>query len=602
MQLATVDKQVSEVRSTLPWYRRALSRQASYTNETQKDWKQKIGSQTFGKLAGGAVIGLSVLDFILGMLFNKEETSFSRKYLVPLFGVFIGSLGIGVSKPPENVFEVDLVNSGALDITQKVRERKASAKSFYEPLTNEELIRLSDVISTIMSNAERIVKGTLQNVLREAHEGLELKDNVPFLDLCFATASTDKGRQAFSRLCGIGGDSQNPNNEQLDTLKNLLNKKLKNSGIEFNYGYDKNNDSFNLYFRTEKVYANITSPRGSYVPCIVLSTKPYLFYAALNQLQEKIRTILACEQINDNNKSNDELNHKLFCALEDFLCVIGHFGYARAGYFDVIDGKLQPKPKLRENINQFDVAGNITELLQELSLRKDAFLVDEAQIAGVDPSWEIAQGKDTSSQSGLVAVADNGEGDALLFDDLEGLVTDDTQVAGKADAQGFNDLVRAVKEDAFSYFGFELKPEEDTKEVTRLKICLIKARAWQFLEDLAQKYPHFLDGIKIPDEVAPIVDKDPELNKKIEILKRAVYDELEKKIANYSEMAKSGGVEVKTNKEIPKDLLKLEYFRNVADSMPAGSIASGSTNLYKLISVINNKQAVQVRRKIVHGD
>ena len=183
---------VNEIISSSSWLKTPLSRTAAYKVELSKSkksedstsetasqtptakWYHHIGKHSRGEAIGGVIgVGFFVW-FIEDLIMKWGEGGFWRRFGL-LAGGIAGAIMEVATKPVENLFSVDLITSGALDIKKKLNDKdvQESAQSAFD--NNNKSVE--DLITkiTLEANDFVLLKSKIDKIIEPF--GLEIDFN-----------------------------------------------------------------------------------------------------------------------------------------------------------------------------------------------------------------------------------------------------------------------------------------------------------------------------------------------------------------------------------------------------------------------------------------
>ena len=292
-----------ELKSTLSWHKKPLSRAASYVPEDKKSWWQKLLSKTIGQVAGGAVSLLSVGSIVYSLFFKRGEGSIWTKYVLPVVTTIAGFIGLKVSKPPEDAFTADLLRAGMKYVFDKVRDLKKiqnelpNIAKLFSDKKDEAKSKMDDALVEAMPVIKRFLPSDYEDTelltkLREIPYDNSLQ---PLIDLvkehntqvsAFLATNPEFVRNVVTSL-----SNNNRFKEKLNTLKEWANEILKITGIKLDFEYDKAGNEFKVYFLTADLFSDPSRKGENFNPYFRIPVKPEKFYNALKIFSERIKSM-----------------------------------------------------------------------------------------------------------------------------------------------------------------------------------------------------------------------------------------------------------------------------------------------------------------------
>lgn len=576
---------IHTIKSSFPWYKKAISRSASYAPPEKRNWVQGIGSKTIGGVIGGGLVTLSLADLAYNLIYKRDEGSIFKKLLTPVLGTILGVIGIGISKLPKDVFAAELIRNGISNVLNKVKILSKQATNIEEVANlfsdEDKNILKEKVESVILAAWPKIIdflpdtssENTIVSSLKELHP-----ENVTLERL--KGIFQGHGEDALSTFVETNpialrrtlAELFNEENKHFqDRLQNLIcsvNKLIQPTGLALDLTYNPKNNLMEIYLVSCDLFSH-KCKRELYNPFFVISAKPSYIFTALEHLQRRLKYMdsiknqaLESLEQNDGNMT-DETNELLLAMKENIQMAISEvvaslssglfdmIGRTRAGYF-ILDKKTKERlGTIYINrtiddlvLNDYISLNELRKGVEEIQRGPETIKVERSFVTNPNTS-ELNKTEDNEA---FLAVS---IGSSILHEGRKASIQTDGHPSPGYSLPEANtaSLPPTAKQslainnltDILKLLNFNLKKEmADEDEITRLKICLIKAYVLSYLEKGTDKPQESGQFRKIMYQLGDLV-KDYDLFSKEDIRIK---------------------VEPKGNRkyEIPEDLLNIELF------------------------------------------
>lgn len=397
--MVAVKKVVREIQPNIPWHQKAI-------------WSSKNSKKTpptFGQVIGGGAVALSLFDIVRNVFTSKDDTSTSKKYLIPGVCTALGLFGIATSVRSKTVFESELINRGITNVIKTLNSslvKNTSLLNVFEVAFQDSLVK---AVNRILSKSSPVIARFIPNdfsidtpIYKELTELTRVSDNFTLDKLsAFIQEVTPRG---FYKLLE---SSSNETNNVLDILCNnkngIINKDLAElcavlnnnlfipQGLSVKLGYNSKRNLFDVHLYTAELFSYTGKP-SYYKPCITIPLSPPDLYASLNKLILSINNL----KIKD-GESIKSANRKVMSTLTIAALSKVKFSDVKSGYFEIKDIKNE----------QLDSTPIITGTL-ERSL--DRASVDEIRnfLAGLAIKKPLQERSRNQSAPALTATVSNG--------------------------------------------------------------------------------------------------------------------------------------------------------------------------------------------------
>ena len=454
--MLTVKPTIHQVKPTVSWHQRYIS--GSYTGTKGNTGFPPI---TYGQALSGAAIGISIIDLIANVFTSKTGGgSFVRKFVVPAFCTTLGFIGFSASKPPNNVFENELVNNGILNIVDKLFKGINSNGSFSRVLNNSFGENVTQAVNLLLTTISRKVSA----LASEYSDGNKALDAMAKMTQNPDDFTLDRLSSFISKLT--------PErfylllSEQNDFVKNLLRTAFNNensgirtgirglvrvinnellipNGLEMDLGYDPRNNLLRINLFTTDIF---TDGSSHYKPCVSVLCEPKDFYASLHALKKSLDEVKESK-----TESAQILNKQILNAFASAFDKCLRTGKIEGGYCSLnitacgtMSGVVRSKHI--ESIITSPVRNAINSLLQHITLPKST--------------------RPAKSQTEVLT----GEAGEPPFEDLHNVVS--SPLSSNQTLQEVQNLDELLTRLGFKDIKWD-ETDDRTKKLTKLKLAYI---------------------------------------------------------------------------------------------------------------------------------
>lgn len=521
--------EVKNVRSTLPYHRRAIVSRCAYIPQEKRNILQKAGSVTWGQLLGGLVTAGSIYDGIHRFIFKRGEDFSWWRTATDVLGILLGGSSIIVSKPPKNVFDANLFRTSIITIFDKIKQL-GELKLFSADDLNGITGSVNNIIDTINRQVSRLVKEALKSKMQEHLDSSseefdpERSTDEPKL------ISLDPGDVAnFLRNVQdnvFATTAYNPVRGPLDNVFECLSNAFKSIGIYVDYSFDKDRSLVKVYVCSNVLYEDSTKPGKYFEPAFIMYTSPERLHYAFDELKKRLNRIKPEIQNELPSNSNDstklaELNKRVLLALRDSYKILNSGDIKPA--FAEIDKGIHERPR---NLKRKLVNESLETLIPAIPLFKLLSWLQSSEPIEYDEAKRMdeIQQREISSSSGH----ESGTGSGPISVPYPKIRSNNEDPISPDLPTGLRKLTEIKQALGFKTF------DHIDDRVKSLKLALVKAYIFRETVSLGENFEH---AVKIRDEIN--VQLKDELSKN----DYAIYE----------------GIKVGT-KEFPGNLLEFDYF------------------------------------------